>query len=156
MARKKRATNISDLDVKRYNHVGIGLGEIGKKLNCNPVTVANRLRDLGIKVVDTRRSFMAQVFETLSQEEQDWLTNNLYSAEVSIHDFVSTLIKQAFETAPEDTKVAPAPVPELDGGSPEVVSVVEEEEVEDESEEVELDESEEDDDDGFDDEDSDD
>ena len=107
MANVKKANRVQDTDIKRLNHVGLGLKAIAELLGCHPATITLRLKAMAVEPIDTRRSFMEQVFLSLSREEQEWLSHNLFNAGLGIREFVTTLIKEAFAAAPA---VAPAPV----------------------------------------------
>lgn len=115
MANVKKSERVQDTDIKRLNHVGLGLKAIADKLGCHAATVTTRLKALGVKPIDTRRSFLEQVFEGLTPDEQDWLSHNLYNADISIREFVVQLIKEAFSSAPAVAPPTPAPMPELKG-----------------------------------------
>lgn len=97
----RKVDRISDLDIARYNSVGLSYRTIAKIIKCHPTTVSLRLQDMGIKPVDTRRSFMEDVYLGLEKNVQDWLSQHLFNNQINIQDFISKLITDAFETAPE-------------------------------------------------------
>lgn len=82
----------SDADILRMNSVGLSLGTIAKLLDCHPTSVTLRLRRLGVPPADTRRTFMEDIFVTLSTEQQEWLADWLETQGTSIKDFVRTLL----------------------------------------------------------------
>lgn len=49
-----------------------------------------------IAPVDTRHSFMEDIFKSLSVEQQEWLINYLYNNQIPIKNFLSFLIQQAY------------------------------------------------------------
>lgn len=81
----------SDEDIIRLNSVGLSLTTIAKILDCHPTTITLRLRSLGIPPADTRRSFMEDVFTTLSNQQQEWLAQQL-GPHISIKDYVRNLL----------------------------------------------------------------
>lgn len=83
----------TDADIIRLNSVGLSLTTIGRLLSCHPTTITLRLQSLGIPPADTRRAFMEDVFIRLSDDEREWLADQL-SSTVSVKDFVELLIKQ--------------------------------------------------------------
>lgn len=118
MANVKKANRVQDVDIKRLNHLGLGLKTIAQLLGCHAATITLRLEAMGIDPTDTRRSFMESVYLSLSKDQQDWLSHNLFNNEISIKDFIVTLIKEAYAQAPA-TSVAPTPVamPVMQGGA---------------------------------------
>jgi hypothetical protein len=85
----------NDADIIRLNSVGLSLATIARVLGCHPTTITQRLKSLGIPPADTRRSFMEDVFLTLSTDQQEWLANQLNS-ELSVKEFVRALLVQAY------------------------------------------------------------
>lgn len=113
MANVKKVNRVNDTDIKRLNHVGLGLKTIADTLGCHAATITLRLKKLGIDPTDTRRSFMEAVFTSLSQAEQDWLSHNLFNSGIGIKEFVTTLIKEAYANAPAVAVAAPAAMPAM-------------------------------------------
>lgn len=81
----------NDEDIIRLNSVGLSLTSIARVLDCHPTTITLRLRSLGISPADTRRSFMEDVFTTLSIQQQEWLAEQL-GPHISIKDYVRNLL----------------------------------------------------------------
>ena len=93
----------SDADIIRLNSVGLSLATIAKALDCHPTTITLRLRSLKIPPADTRRSFMEDVFITLSEDQQEWLADQL-GPHISIKDFVrNALVKEYVAANPQVT-----------------------------------------------------
>jgi ABC-type uncharacterized transport system ATPase subunit len=86
---------VSDSDIIGLNSVGISLGGIGKRLDCHHTTVTGRLKILGIEPADTRRSFMEDIYDGLTSNQQVWVINQLGGGR-SIKDFVKSLIVKEF------------------------------------------------------------
>lgn len=84
----------SDYDIIRLNSVGLSLATIARLLGCHPTTVTLRLRSLNIPPADTRRTFMEDVFCTLTHEEQEWLANTMEGA-MSLKELVRHLLAKA-------------------------------------------------------------
>jgi hypothetical protein len=119
MANVKKSDRVQDTDIKRLNHVGLGLKAIADHLGCHPATITLRLKAMGIDPTDTRRSFMEQVFNSLTPEQQDWLSHGLFNGGINVKEYVVKLIEDAFEEEGGQVPVAaPVPVPELSGGKP--------------------------------------
>lgn len=82
---------VNDNAVIALNSVGISLAGIAKRLNCHHTTVTSRLNALSVPPADTRRSFMEDIYDSLSPRQQEWLTNQLGPSH-SVKDFVKSLI----------------------------------------------------------------
>ena len=89
------AKKVKDSEVIALNSVGISLAGIAKRLNCHHTTVTSRLDALGVSPADTRRSFMEDIYDSLSPKQQEWLINQL-SPSHSVKDFVKSLIIKDF------------------------------------------------------------
>ena len=113
MANVKKANRVQDTDIKRLNHVGLGLKAIADLLGCHAATITLRLKAMGIEPTDTRRSFMEAVFTSLSPAEQDWLSHNLFNSGIGIKEFVATLIREAHANAPVVAVAAPVAMPAM-------------------------------------------
>lgn len=85
----------SDDDIIRMNSVGLSLGTIAKLLGCHPTTVTIRLRALKIEPADTRRTFMEDIFRSLSDAQQDWLADQV-GPHIAIKDYVRNLLVKEF------------------------------------------------------------
>ncbi|WP_244832381.1 hypothetical protein [Caballeronia sp. TF1N1] len=97
----------TDDDIIRLNSVGLSLSTISKMLECHPTTITLRLKALGITPSDTRRTFMEDVFKSLTPKQQDWLAKQL-GPHISIKDFVRNLLVKEY-LANGDTSVKPKP-----------------------------------------------
>lgn len=87
----------SDEDIIRLNSVGLSLSTIAKMLDCHPTTITLRLKALNIPPADTRRTFMEDVFLSLSPQQQKWISEQL-GPHISIKDFVRSLLVKEFIT----------------------------------------------------------
>lgn len=85
----------TDADIIRLNSVGLSLSTIASALNCHPTTITLRLRSLNVPPADTRRTFMEDVFVTLSEPQQEWLADQLGPA-IPVKDFVRNLIVKEY------------------------------------------------------------
>lgn len=113
MANVKKSRRVSDADIKRLNHVGLGLKAIAQLLGCHPATVTQRLDAMGVDPTDTRRSFMEKIFVGLKPETQEWLSHNLYNTSTPVSEFIIALIEGAHALAPSVVAATPAPMPEM-------------------------------------------
>lgn len=84
-----------DEDIIRLNSVGLSLKEIAAQLGCHHTTVTMRLTELGIAPADTRRSFMNRIFNSLSEQQQEWLILQLEGGR-PIEDFIKSLLVQKY------------------------------------------------------------
>ncbi len=82
---------IKDIEIITLNSVGISLTGIAKRLGCHHTTVTSRLEALGIEQADTRRSFMEDIYDSLSPTQQEWLVNQL-GPTYSIKDLIKSMI----------------------------------------------------------------
>jgi hypothetical protein len=85
------AKKINDSEVIALNSVGISLAGIARRLNCHHTTVTARLGNLSVPPADTRRSFMEDIYDSLSPRQQVWLTSQLGPSH-PVKDFVKSLI----------------------------------------------------------------
>lgn len=92
---KSPATKFDDNQILALNSVGLSLTTISKILNCHHTTVATRLRENGVRAGDTRRSFMEDIYTSLTPHQQAWLVNQLGSVR-PVKDFVRGLIIEAY------------------------------------------------------------
>lgn len=88
----------TDADIVTLNSVGFSLGTIARMLGVHPTTVTIRLRSLKVPPADTRRTFMEDILNTLSDPEKDWLVTQL-SPTLSIKDFVTNLLRDKYQAA---------------------------------------------------------
>lgn len=86
----------SDFQITRLNSVGLSLSTIAEILDCHPTTVTLRLRSLGVPPADTRRTFMEDVFRTLTSEQQEWLADYIEANKQDLRTFVKNLIVNKF------------------------------------------------------------
>lgn len=86
----------SDDDIIRLNSVGLSLRTIAKLLDCHPTSVTLRLRRLGVPPADTRRTFMEDIFKTLSLDQQEWLADHIQNGN-NIKDYVRELLVEDYQ-----------------------------------------------------------
>lgn len=86
----------SDDDIIRLNSVGLSLRTIAKLLDCHPTSVTLRLRRLGVPPADTRRTFMEDIFKTLSPDQQEWLADHIQNGN-NIKDYVRMLLVEDYQ-----------------------------------------------------------
>lgn len=81
----------NDDDIIRLNSVGLSLSTIANLLNCHPTTITIRLSQLKIDPADTRRTFMEDIYNSLSPDQQKWLADQL-GPHYSVKDFIKNLL----------------------------------------------------------------
>lgn len=86
---------INDAQLISLNSVGISLGGIGQHLGVHHTTVTHRLKELGIPPADTRRAFMEDIYDSLTDSQRQWLVAQLGPGH-SIKDYVRSLIIKEF------------------------------------------------------------
>lgn len=84
-----------DNQIIELNNVGLSLTDIAQRLDVHHTTITYRLRALGIPPADTRRAFMKEIFESLSEQQQTWLMGQLVAG-YSAKDFIRTLLVKEF------------------------------------------------------------
>lgn len=94
---QRSTRKVSDEDIVRLNSVGLSLQAIAEILGVHSTTITNRLRDLNIDPADTRRSFMEDIYVTLSASQQQWLLSQL-GPHISIKDFIKNMLVERFIT----------------------------------------------------------
>ena len=80
----------TDADIIRMNSVGLSLATIAEALGCHPTSITLRLKSLGIKPADTRRSFMEDIFLQLNDDQREWLADQVVGT--NIKDYIRQLI----------------------------------------------------------------
>jgi len=95
MASGTKTKKVSDLEIIGLNSVGISLGGISKRTGIHHTTVTMRLKNLGISPADTRRAFMEDIYEELSEAQQQWLVDQLIGGR-AVKDFVKSLILKEY------------------------------------------------------------
>lgn len=86
---------VSDTLLLRRNSVGLSLSTIADEVGVHPTTITLRLKALKVPSADTRRSFMDDVYKSLSPDQQEWLADQL-GPHFSIKDFVKNAIVEKF------------------------------------------------------------
>lgn len=86
---------VNDSDIVNLNSVGISLGSIAKRLGCHHTTVTHRLKVLGIEPADTRRAFMEEIYDGLSEKQREWLIEQL-GPRNAVKEFIESLIIRAW------------------------------------------------------------
>ena len=77
------------------NSVGISLATIASIIGCHPATISLRLKQLNIPPADTSRAFMEDIIVMFSDDQQEWLVNQL-GPHISVKDFVRNLIVEEY------------------------------------------------------------
>ena len=85
-----------DDDLVCLNSVGLSLATIARVLGCHPTSVTLRLKRLNIPPADTRRTFMEDIFVTLSPDQQEWLANHLQNGG-NVKDYVRELLVTEYQ-----------------------------------------------------------
>lgn len=88
----------TDEDLLKLNNLGLSLGTIAEILSCHPTTVTQRLKALGVPVADTRRSFMEDIYKSLTPQQRDFVAEELGNTQ-TIKEYVRKLIMNAYLTS---------------------------------------------------------
>lgn len=94
MARPGRKKKVDDARLLGLNSVGLSLNDQANRMGVHHTSVAKRLSELGVYPMDTRRSFMADLFDDLSESQQEWLISRLVGQPVK--GFIKSLLVQEF------------------------------------------------------------
>lgn len=84
-----------DVLITELNSVGLSLAGIGKRMGVHHTTIKHRLNNMGIEPFDTRRSFMEDIFDSLTLQQQRWLISQL-GPDYSIKSYLRQLILREF------------------------------------------------------------
>lgn len=87
-------------DIIRLNALGISLARMAKILECHPTTITLRLQSLGIPAADTRYSFMEKIYDRLSEDQREWLSDLLLKNDLSVNEYVFRLITREHQINP--------------------------------------------------------
>jgi len=85
----------TDADILRLNSVGLSLATIARALGTHPTTITLRLKSLKVPPADTRRSFMEDIFLSLTIEQQEWFADQVGTT--SLRDMVHKLIVEEYD-----------------------------------------------------------
>lgn len=85
----------SDEDILRLNALSYSLTSIGQQLGCHPSTITQRLDRLGVKVADTRRSFMEDIYKDLPPNVVDWVATTV-GPHTPIKSLITNLLLQEY------------------------------------------------------------
>jgi hypothetical protein len=111
MGNVRKEDRADGTDILKLNLVGLGLQAIGEIVGCDQATVSVKLKEMGVPPNDTRRNFMAAVYNCLTEEEREWLADTLYTSKTSVKDFVIRLLKEQYRLAPAVPTAEPTPLP---------------------------------------------
>lgn len=117
----------TDHDIIRMNSVGLSLQTIARIIGCHPTTVTLRLKSLQIPPADTRRTFMEDIFKSLTPDHQEWLADRLGPTD-SIKWYVRDLLEKEYKqhghnppnlrmVSASPTGTNPSPTDGADGGA---------------------------------------
>jgi hypothetical protein len=87
-----------DQNIIRLNSVGLSLGTIGKLVGCHATTVTLRLKELNVQPADTRRAFMEDIVKSMSEDQLEWLADQL-GPTISIKDYIRNLLVKDYVAA---------------------------------------------------------
>lgn len=93
----------SDAAIVKLNAVGLSSRTIAKMLGIHPTTISNRLKKLNISAIDTRRSFMEDVINSLAPAQKNWLVEQV-GPHNTILQYVTSLIVSDFINKTQGTK----------------------------------------------------
>lgn len=88
----RKATNE---EIVKWNSLGLSLQTQGQKLGMHPTTITQRLGLMGVPAADTRRAFMEDILDQMSEREIEWLASQL-GPQLNIKDYLRNLISENF------------------------------------------------------------
>lgn len=83
-------------EIVRLNRVGISMKSIAARYGCHQTTIVEALKDIGHAPLDTRRSFMEDIYVSLSDAEKEHLQRMLDLHGGNIRSYIKTLISREF------------------------------------------------------------
>lgn len=86
---------VADEKIIALNSLGLSLRRIAKALDIHYTTVRNRLDALGIEPFDTRRAFMGEIYDSLNEDQVQWLLDEL-GPNFNVQDLVKKLITDRY------------------------------------------------------------
>ena len=90
-----KGARVSDEAIIKLNDLGLSLTRIGEITGYHFSTVKLRLDEAGIKPVDTRRSFMDDIYKKLTPAQRQWLSEELNQGQ-SISAFLRMIIVEKY------------------------------------------------------------
>ena len=92
---KQASRKALDHALVALNSVGLSLSFIGDETGFHPSTVTQRLHKLGATPADTRRSFMEDIYTSLTEDQKQWLPEAV-APHTDIKAYVKQLILRDF------------------------------------------------------------
>jgi len=89
--KRTRGPTVDDTEILRLNSLGYSLQFIGQNQSCHQTTITNRLNANGVEPMDTRRSFMEDVYKRIPPPLIGKLSNKL-GAHYTIKDHITNLL----------------------------------------------------------------
>lgn len=83
-------------EIVRLNRVGISMQSIAAQFNCHQTTIVEALKDIGQTPLDTRRSFMEDIYSSLTEPEREHLQRMLDLHGGTIKSYIKTMISRDF------------------------------------------------------------
>lgn len=93
---ERKSRKFTDADLIKLNNVGLSLKTIGQALGVHQTSVKARMVDIGIQPCDTRRSFFEDIFLTLTEDQQEWLADQVET--IHVKKWLTNLIVEAYNT----------------------------------------------------------
>lgn len=83
-------------EIVRLNRVGISMQSIAARYGCHQTSIVEALKDIGQTPIDTRRSFMEDIYVSLTEPEKEHLQRMLDLHGGNIKSYIKTLISRDF------------------------------------------------------------
>lgn len=98
MTANRPTRKASNEEILKWNSLGLSLQTQGNLLGMHPTTITQRLAALNVPPADTRRAFMEDIINQMSEKEVDWLADQL-GPKHSIKAFIQNLLAEQFVRA---------------------------------------------------------
>lgn len=98
MTANRPTRKASNDEILKWNSLGLSLQTQGNKLGMHPTTITQRLGSLNVAPADTRRAFMEDIIDQMSDKQVDWLADQL-GPQRSIKDYIGNLLAEQFVKA---------------------------------------------------------
>lgn len=82
-------------EIIRLTNVGVTLKGIADRLGCSSAAVSLVLKNLGLTPLDTRRSFMEDIYESLTDPQKEYLMDQV-ETHMNVKQYIRSLLIKDF------------------------------------------------------------
>lgn len=99
---KQASRKALDATLLALNSLGLSLSTIAKKTGFHSSTVTQRINKLGAEPADTRRAFMEDIYNGLTEDQRDWLIGAV-APHTNIKNYMRHLLVREYLAAQKGT-----------------------------------------------------